>query len=294
MQEYYPRLKASGDIITMNIDENELLAPEDVELIVRRYGSRQDPSFRREYLLELIAEIDSRLTPEFSKETHVFSDDLDDVLPSNPDGTRDYYGFISADIGITDNTAILGGILHWPSATLYIIKEIVLTGREQNTLSNFYEHLMEMRRIVGAYSSSIIEVADMFEQLRNSLHKDYGVWVNRPSKGPVEGSVGLLRSVLSKEQVKVHKDCSWTITELENSCWKDTQSVNKQIERTTSGHSDALMALCYMVRKVNFSSRPGVGLTQNPLHNSTAPKQPTFIHSPDTVEIKKKSNIIKK
>jgi hypothetical protein len=151
-----------------------------------------------------------------------------------------------------------------------------------------------MKRFISQYSSHLLEASDIFEQSRNCLHKDFGLYLPRAIKGQLEGNIGVTRAALEQGKVKIHVSCKKLIAEFETAVWKDVNATNKQIERSTEGHFDTGMAAAYLIRKVNFTARPGPGMTQNPLHNSTAPKQPTFIHSPDTVEIKKKSNIIKK
>lgn len=267
----YPRLKATGRLFEFTIDDNDLLDDSDKQMIEERYGGRDNPNFQREYLLKLVADQDLRVVPEFDTKLHVYSEEPKEVLANIIEGmppvdSTDYVGYISADKGVVDNTAILAGVLNWRKGILYILQETVLRGRDSNTLSVFADTLIETREYLKQYTEEIIELADMFEDTRNTLHKDYNIYLSRPVKHNLEGNIGVTRSAFEAGKILIHQDCKQLIVDLSHSLWKETASATRSIERSEmTAHADSLMALAYMVRRVNWTRRPASNTKTNPL-----------------------------
>ena len=269
----YPRMKVKGLTIEATIEDNTLLSPEMVEKIVERYSSaqypngRDNPNFQREYMLKLVANTSRRVCPEFNTAEHVY--DGDPVTPIINPFTKnkiDVVCFNVADLGLgkTDFTAILCGLLDWTTGSLFIVRESVID--EIHSAADTAAAWREMRDWVAPHSSDIRNHADCFEEIRITLTKDHGIPLRRVPKHDLSGAIGRMRNALSCGKVKIHESCKHLITQLEMSLWKETTTDNRKIERSElTGHSDSLMALCYMVRLISdWNQRPT---------NTTAPSR---------------------
>jgi hypothetical protein len=250
--------RVKGTLVESNIHDNVFLTPELVQEVISGYRKGEaDPNYQREHLLALLPANDFRVTPEFDPETHVYSGDAYAAFRGDPYDFKNLVSYVTFDYGVLDNTAILLGLLDWRTATLYIVEEKILTGRGENYLSNFAEKLSEVRKNAEAASEEVILFGDAFEAIRNSLLKDHGIAAAMPSKHNLEGSVGVLRNALLDSKVKIHESCKQLITDLTYSLWKESESDTKKIARSSMcAHADSLMALVYMVKRVNFTRRP--------------------------------------
>lgn len=261
---HYPKFKQKGTLLTFNFDQNDVLTAQAKNTILERYtiGSytnpRENPSFRREYLCELIANQDRRVVPEFDKAAHVYSGDS--YAPFKDEmGNRytDVIAHVSGDHGVVDNTVIHLGLVDWRSGILYFVREIVLRGKNEAYLSNFAAAIREIQDEAKEVSTEQITRIDCFESVRISLQRDHGIVAPSPAKHNLEGGIGVLRSGLEDGKVKIHESCKQLIADLEFSLWKDSESDTRKIERTDmTAHFDAGMSAVYCIRSVNFTRRP--------------------------------------
>ena len=266
-----PKVTDVGGLITSDIHSNVFLTQDKIEEVQAAYRKgKDDLNYKREHELVLVVNQDRRVVPEFDAACHVY-DSEDPFAPLALDTTdelasHDYLGYVVADVGVLDNTAIVFYALDWRTSTLYAIKECILRGRGENYLSNFATSYQEMFDYASSCCNEVLGLVDCFEQLRNSLVKDYGICPQRPSKGPIEGSIGLVRAALDKKKILVHSGCKQLIRELEGALWKTASQKTKEIERSdVTSHFDAGMTLCYCCKRVNWTRRPSNKLKTNPL-----------------------------
>lgn len=260
---HLPKLRASGNFMVFDIDQNDVLTAKAKEAILERYTTpkypdpRKNPNFEREYLCRLIANDDLRITPEFVESLHVYSGDPYEFLKRDEGYRNDFCSYIAFDIGVVDNTAVLLGILDWRTAQLRIVKEIILKGREENYLSNFASAIRETQEEARKYSTEQLLIGDAFESVRNSLLRDHGINAQTVSKGPVEGTIGVLRDALSENKILIHESCHQLITDLTYALWKESDSETRKIARSSNcAHADSLISLAYMLKRVIWTRRP--------------------------------------
>lgn len=277
IQKIYPKLLSLGSIISIDIDQNPLLDQKSIERIISMYPKgREDPNFRREHKLELIPANNLRLTPEFDPVAHTFEDHDKCVDYGNQKIPQTYQYFMSVDTATVDNTAILIGFLDHHSQQLIIEEEFV-----KNNI-NLTEIATEINRIKEKYQpffyhcdNGIKTVIDAFSLEHKEFREIHGIQHTNPIKGKVEDNIAHLRSAFENNKLLISKKCTRLIWELNNCVWEMTVGDNKKIERNSDQkHGDAVMALTYMLRAVNWRFRPGqkehnISLTDyNPKKNS--------------------------
>lgn len=256
----YPKLLSRKVLVSIDIDQNPLLTPEMVQRIIDFYPlGREDPNFRREHKLELIPNNTHRLTPEFNEEIHVYSESKDKCIEYGQQRIpQQYQCFICADTGTVDNTAILAGYFDHHNQKLVIEKEFVKNNMNLTEIANEI-HALKDEYINASYEGekNLKVIIDAFSLESKEFREMHGIQHHRPIKGKVEDNIAHLRSALTNNKVEVHKDCERLIWELKNCVWKISVNENKQIERNVEQkHGDAIMALTYMIRAVNWRFRP--------------------------------------
>lgn len=261
IQSIYPKLLSRKVLVSIDIDENPLLTDVMIQRIVDFYPKgRDDPNFRREHKLELIPNNTHTLTPEFDEKLHVYTEEKDKCVEYGEQRVPQLYQcFISADTATVDNTAILCGYFDHHSQKLIVEKEFV-----KNNI-NLTEIAVELHEFKNEYINHCFDgernlkiIIDAFSLERKELREIHGIQHINPLKGKVEDNIAHLRSALENNKIEIHSGCERLIWELKNCVWKTSINENKQIERNSNQkHGDAIMALTYMLRAVNWRYRPG-------------------------------------
>lgn len=261
IQSIYPKLQLKKLLVSIDIDKNPLLTEKMIERIIEFYPKgREDPNFRREHKLELIPNNTHRLTPEFDEELHVFEEGeiVKGIQYGSSIISQTYQYFLSVDTGTVDNTAILMGYLDHNAQILVIKKEWV---KNNNNLTEIASEIINFKEEFSEYyynpDRGLKVIIDAFSLEHKELREIHGIEHQNPIKGLVEDNIAHLRSAFENNKIKISEDCVRLIWELKNCVWKETITDIKQIERTAKQkHGDAIMALTYMLRAVNWRFRP--------------------------------------
>lgn len=263
IQSIFPKLLSRKVLVSIDIDQNPLLTENMIQRIVDFYPlGRDDLNFRREHKLELIPNNNQRVTPEFNENIHVYN-----YIKNKCEYFGDfeipqlYQYFISIDTATVDNTAILVGYYDHSNHKLVIEKEFVKNNinlteiaYEYHTLKNEYLHYF--------YNGDrgLKTIIDAFTLEGKEFREIHGIQFFNPKKGKVEDNIAHLRSALANNKIEINENCVRLIWELNNCVWKQNTTVSdlKSIERNANQkHGDAIMALTYMIRAVDWRFRPG-------------------------------------
>lgn len=266
IQTIYPKLKLTNLLISIDIDQNPLLTPKMIARIESMYPKgREDTNFKREHKLQLIPNNTHRVTPEFNEEQHVFEEPPEKSIDYGPCKIPQVYQyFMSVDTATIDNTAILIGYLDHHNQKLIIEKEFVKNNVNITEIANNIHELKESCIEHTFHADKGIKIIiDAFSLEHKEFREVHGIQHNHPIKGIVEDNIAHLRSAFENEKILISSKCERLIWELNNCVWKETITETKQIDRTaTQKHGDAIMALTYMLRAVNWRFRP-----DKPEHN---------------------------
>lgn len=239
-----------SEVPILTIDDNPMLAPDQIKKIEKDMGGRESVAFQREYLCKRIPDATRQLTPEFSKDTHVSNY----VRPP-------YFKFLfktaALDSGVRDHTVQLYAVYDFPTATLHIEDELVLHGNEVIT-DTIYARTQETEKALEYGSVSHWADNDnliLLQDLNRLGMKDGSNRYWSPTaKDSIEAGVNMVRMWLKQGRVKINEKCKFLIGTLETGLWNKRRT---EFDRSkVFGHADALSALIYLIRNVNTQVNP--------------------------------------
>lgn len=258
VQHIHPRLMNKNSIVTLTIYENPLLTEKQVELIKEEMGGEDSPEFKRQYLCELIPSNTYRVTPEFSEDVHTYKDKEKSIEYGTQLLPQTYQYYLSVDTGTVDNTAILIGYFDHHNQQLVIEEEFVKNNMNLTDIANEIKDFKDRYTEFFYHCDKGVKIIiDAFSLEHKELREIHNIYHFYPVKGKVEDNISHLRSAFENNKIAISKNCKRLIWELNNCVWKQDLNANKHIERNTEQkHGDAIMALTYMLRGVNWRFRP--------------------------------------
>lgn len=245
---FYDRAEQEGSLSVYTIDENPMLTPDAIAKIEKDMGGRITTAFQREYLCKRIAEASRVLIPEFDREKHV----AEFPRPA-------YFEYLhkheALDSGVRDHTVQLYSVYDFPTATLHIEDELVLSGNEVLT-STIYNRTVKAETDLGykvvsrhADNDNLILIQDL-----NSLGQTTDRHWSPTAKDSVEAGVNEVRIAFKNNRIKINPRCKFLIGTLGTGLWNKRRD---DFERSaTYGHADAIAALVYLWRNVNRHDNP--------------------------------------
>ena len=266
IQTYILPMKASGELLVLNIHDNPMLTPEIIEELKKDYPTGEnDPHYQREYLCTIIRDKDSVVIPEFTTEKEM-------VLVTDWERPPFYDAYTSGDVGFRDLTVYLFGYWDFKKATLVVEDELVMNGPEMTTerlaleikkreLDNFHV-LNEEGEKVG--KPMYMRVMDNNLIMMNDLNRLHNFNFLATSKDNKEAQINHVRMMVTNNQIRINPKCKHLIYHLKGASWKGGNSVNRTFAHLSDtpdhsirgGHADALDALIYLVRNIVRSKNP--------------------------------------
>lgn len=247
-----PDLSAKGAFVKTTIYDNPMLTPERIERIISDYpGGVESNDFKREQLSELVPDDSIRVCPEFNDSF---------VVSEGPDKPQDVirHTYTSADLGVVDYSGILSGVYDHTEGIFHVDNEKWFNGEVAGFgIEYISKEINDSRAIVESRytSSNHLTLVDCLDSLvRNELRSKYDMDITASSRGKLEGSIGLLRDCVASGRVTVHERCTNLIRQLKEGTWTENK---KELARSkVLGHLDLVMALAYMLKRVDWNYRP--------------------------------------
>jgi hypothetical protein len=87
-----------------------------------------------------------------------------------------------------------------------------------------------------------------------------------------EAAINTIRVLLAKKQIIIHPRCKTLLRHLKNVKWKSPNSKDKFARSPDDGHYDAVDALKYFVRSINYNKNPYPETYNNELYQYYAPE----------------------
>lgn len=285
------KAKADNTFVKKTIYDNPRFTPAQIEEIISTYGSITDTQFRREYLCELITNDQDAVFPEFNAELKSKI-----VMPWERPTFFDYY--VAADIGFKDFTVVLFGYFDFRNNKLIIEDEIVINKMTTQTLADTIkkkEEALLTHPLTNELQVPFLRVSDTNLIVINDLQKLHGINFLPTAKDNKEAAINNTRILLESEQIIINPRCVTLIRHCEDGTWKkNSTGKTRTFDRSAdNGHYDALDALIYMVRNVNFSRNPypkGYGQTGRDHrfnYNNTQEVKPVYRQIANIFKIKK-------
>lgn len=243
-----------------------------------------DVSFRREYMCEIIRDVEKTILPSFTAQK--------EKLLVTAEYERPVYcdKYVSLDIGGTDLTALLFGFYDYESATLVIEREFVCDGTTNTAV--LAENILRIEKelwtnpIDKSVEVPFKRVADNNNAiLLTDLQRLHGLTFTKTKKDKKHAALNALDVAIQQDRLIIHPSCEHLLYHLKMAEWNNAQTQFKRLKDSPSkkirgGHADCLDALLYLHRNVVKSHNPfptGYGKKTGPnifqsLHEDQSPK----------------------
>ena len=247
-----------------------------IQEIITELGGDDSSAFRREYLCELIMSEDDAVVPEFTDEMQSKCIKEWSVVPY-----KDLY--VAGDIGFKDLTVFLFGYYDFKNAKLIIEDELIMSGKKMTT-SLMAELIREKEKnlwtnpLTKEQQAPYLRVCDNNLIVINDLWQLHKISFQPTQKDDADAALNSLRIMLKDERIIIHPRCTTLINHLKYAKW---EKARKKYRRSKDyGHYDAVDALKYMVRCVQYSKNPypatfGFGSSDNWFYNKALQKSTT-------------------
>jgi len=244
-------------LIKKTIFDNTRFSPAQVNEIISQYqGGMKNNEFRREYLAEMVVDVNSSVIPEFSPEV-----EMDCVKDVNRPPYFDYY--VAADIGFKDFTAVLFGYMDFKHSRLVIEDELVMN---KDLTPNFNTEVLAKAIInkensllyftsTGEKKEPYLRISDTNLFFINDMHRLHNVLFMPTQKDDLEAAVNNVRVLINSKKIIISPKCKYLISHLKSATWKTGNS--RVFDKSADGgHYDALAALIYMCRNIQWNKNP--------------------------------------
>lgn len=250
--EFIRIAKADGTYIKKTIYDNPRLKAEDIAKLAEAAGGFESVDFKREYMCEMITDMNSAVIPEFTKELQL------EVVKEYPKPPF-YDCYVAMDIGGGDATAVLFGYYDFRNSRLIIEDELVLDGKTMlsDTLAKEIKRKEEQlwTTMPGVIRLPLLRVSDdnnkiLLNDLSGPPHNINFVPV---LKDDATAALNNMRVLLKSKRIIISPKCVVLIHELENTIWNKARN---SYARAEGRHGDTLDALKYMCRSINLTKNP--------------------------------------
>lgn len=251
--KFVKQAESKGTIIKRTIYDNPRITPDDIEEILKPYPDGvNDIQFRREYLAEFLVSQDDAVIPEFTQQ---LQDDIIKEWPRPPF----FDAYTAADIGFRDLTVVLFAYYDYRKAVVVIEDEVVMNGRKMTTEAlalaiKEKENKLWVDPMTFETRAPLLRVSDNDLRLINDLNILHGITFLPTAKDNAEAALNNMKIYLSQGRIIINPRCKTLIFHLRNATWnKQRSSYDRSPD---AGHYDAIDALKYLIRNINFQRNP--------------------------------------
>ena len=237
--------------------DNPLLTTGQIENIVSKFsGGVNNTQFRREYLCEIVKDEVMSVLPEVDDEL------LAQIVKEHP--TPPFMNrYVAMDIGFKDLTVVLFGYYDFKNDTIVIQDEIVKAGRDIH-LPVFTKEIMdkESELWTNTLTNELFKpdsrVSDINPFVIQEISIASGGQMNfaMAQKDNKLANINKLRVMLANKKVIIDPKCVNLIRHIKNCRWKDKTTKEEFARSPDDGHYDAVDALLYFCRSVNYQKNP--------------------------------------
>ena len=242
-KEFCEKAKKENAFSEFTIFDDPEATPEEIQVYKNECLSLSD--WEREYLVKFTIDANRAIIPEYQKS-------YEGILEQ--DEFYEYYpGILGMDLGVRDKTVCLYSYYDFNNATLCIVDETVMHGKDLTTDKLAQEIKEKEERLFPG--KKIYRYADNNNLLLlQDLSSNYRIPFSPTTKSTIEQMVNKVRIWMKDGRIRIAKNCKELIGCLENGIWRENR---KEFDRSkVFGHFDALAALIYLVRNVNESHNP--------------------------------------
>jgi len=251
--DFVNEARIKGNLVTKTIYDNPTIDALELQKIIdNHHGGIQSVDFRREYLCHMITDVTRAVVPEFDKE-------LQSKIIKEWKTPPFYDTYVSMDLGMKDLTVVLFAYYDFKNDKVIIVDEYTTNG-QRFTLKTLAEDIRRKEELcftdsyTGEKRTPKLRISDNDLIVLNDLRQTYGLQFLATRKDDSHAALHEMRMRLSEEKIIIHPRCVTLITHLEAATWnKARDSYDRSPD---NGHYDAVDALKYLIRNINFNHNP--------------------------------------
>lgn len=258
---YVMPYKEENRVKVFTLYDNPNFTEEVVQEIIEEYPNGvNNPDFRREYLCEVIRDMDKSILPSFTEEVEK------DIIVDSYEKPVFYDSYVSMDIGGRDLTAVLFGYYDYLNATL-VIEDEIITDKDTNTsklaeMIKNKEKELWVNKIDDTPLAPYLRVADNNNLIMlTDLQREHKITFIPTKKDNREAAINSLDVAVSGKKIRILSKCEHLIYHMKYAEWNLHRDKFKNLKDSPSGkirggHADALASLIYMYRNIVKSKNP--------------------------------------
>jgi hypothetical protein len=251
-----------GSFIKKTIDDNPRITKEQKEELIQEVGGINSEECRRELYCEIIKDSTTAVIPEFD---FALEQEISKEWPKPPF----YDAYEAMDTGGKDLTVVLYGYYDFRADKIIIEDETVMNFQDKNTTIELLTKEINKKEIELwknplslEYKSPYFRFSDIdyiliqeiYAQSRKLFPREQVIQFNIAKKDDLDTAINNLRIMLANKKIIINPKCTTLLRHLKNVKW-DKQK-KKFARSQDNGHYDAVAALVYFVRNVQYTKNP--------------------------------------
>ncbi len=255
--QFIERAEKDNLLTKKTVYDNPLLTSGQIENIVSKFsGGANNSQFRREYLCEIVKDEQMSVLPEVD-------DDLLRQIVKEVEPPAFCNRYVAMDIGFKDLTVVLFGYYDFREDIIVIQDEIVKNGKEIH-LPKFTKEIQdkEAELWTNPLTNELFKPDSRVSDINPFVIQEITIASNNQisfgmaSKDNKLANLNKLRVMLAAKKIIINPKCTTLARHLKNCRWKDKTSKEEFARSPDEGHYDAVDALLYFTRAVNYKKNP--------------------------------------
>lgn len=255
--QFIERAEKDSTLTKKTVFDNPLLTKGQIDNIIAKFsGGINNTQFRREYMCEIVKDEQMSVLPEVD-------DELLSRIVKEHDEPAFANRYVAMDIGFKDLTVVLFGYYDFRNDLIVIQDEIVKNGKEIH-LPKFTQEIQdkEAELWTNPLTNELIKpdsrVSDInpfvIQEISIASHGE--ISFGMASKDNKLANINKLRVMLSACKILINPKCTTLARHIKNCRWRDKGSKDEFARSPDDGHYDAVDALLYFTRAINYNKNP--------------------------------------
>lgn len=249
--------EAKGSLIKKTILDNPLLTKKQMDELFEELGGQTSETARRELFCEIIKDSKTTVIPEFTKE-------LEDEIVKEWKKPPHFDMYEGLDLGFKDLTVNILGYFDFRNNKVIIEDEVIVDFKEKDTtIETFVARTREkevkhfFNYLTNEQTLPYKRISDLDYIAINEIKKasKYEMNFEPVKKDSLDAMINFLREKLKKKEIIINPRCVTLLRHIRNAKWKRTDK-SMLARSPDDSHYDALMALAYLIRGVDYRKNP--------------------------------------
>lgn len=245
-----------GSLIRKTIYDNPRLTEQDIKSFIDEMGGEDSDKFKREGLCIKVNDTNTAVIPEFTPE---LEKDIIKDWPKPPF----FDSYESMDIGFKDLTVVLFAYFDFRADKIVIEDEMIIKGKDLQlpklaTDIQAKENELWFNPFTNEVKKPYLRVSDINYIVQSELSRySHGeITFQSARKDDNHAAINQMRVLLDNRKVIISPKCKTLIRHLKNVKWKSVNDKSIFARSPDDGHYDAVDALKYLCRTVQFNKNP--------------------------------------